>query len=62
MLLLVTDLFVLSRRVKTDLKRRFPDGAATGETKGAVAYGVMRATQLRRLRLPKPKVSPGAKI
>ena len=61
-LLLVTDLFVLSRRIKADLKRRFPDAVAKGETKGAVAYGVMRATQMRRLRLPKPKVPPGAKI
>ena len=61
-LLLLTDLFMLSRRLKADLKQRFPDGVATGETKGAVMYGVMRATQMRRLRLPKPKVSPGAKI
>ena len=61
-LLLLTDLFMLSRRLKADLKRRFPDAVAKGETKGAVAYGVMRATQMRRLRLPKPKVPPGAKI
>ena len=57
-LLLITDLFVLSRRIKGNLRVRFPDQ----DTKGAVMYGVMRATQLRRLRLPKPKVSPGAKI
>jgi hypothetical protein len=57
-LLLVVDLFVLSRRLKADLRGRFP----TPETKGAVAYGVMRATQMRRLRLPKPKVSAGAKV
>ncbi len=61
-LLLVTDLLVLARRLKADLKRRFPEGAARGDTKGAVAYGVMRATQMRRLRLPKPKVAPGAKV
>jgi hypothetical protein len=61
-LLLLIDLFLLSRRLKADLKRRFPDAVAKGDTKGAVMYGVMRATQMRRLRLPKPKVSPGAKV
>ena len=61
-LLLLTDLFVLSRRLKADLNRRFPDGRVTDETKGAVTYGVLRSTQMRRLRLPRPKVSPGAKI
>ena len=37
--------------------RRFPDD----NTKGAVAYGLMRTLQMRRLRLPKPQVGRGTK-
>jgi hypothetical protein len=52
------DLILLGRRLKKELRTRFPDESH----RGAVAYGVMRATQLRRLRLPKPQVKPGQSI
>jgi hypothetical protein len=49
------DLILLGRRLKRQLRERFPDESH----RGAVLYGVMRATQIRRLRLPKPQVAPG---
>jgi len=52
------DLILLGRRLKRELRRRFPDESH----RGAVAYAVMRATQIRRLRLPKPQVKPGQPI
>lgn len=58
MLFVIVDLLVLSRRMRREIRRRFPE--ETG--KGHVFYGVLRATQLRRLRLPKPRVRPGATI
>lgn len=52
------DLFFLARRVKRELRERFP-----GESyKGATGYALMRATQLRKLRLPKPQLKPGDPI
>lgn len=49
------DLIFLGVRLRKELRTRFPDESH----RGSVAYGVMRATQLRRLRLPKPQVKPG---
>jgi hypothetical protein len=49
------DLILLGRRLKRQLRERFPDESH----KGAMAYGLMRSTQIRRLRLPKPQVKPG---
>lgn len=51
------DLVFMGFRLRKELRTRFPDEPL----RGAVAYGVMRATQLRRLRLPKPQVKPGGK-
>jgi hypothetical protein len=45
----------LSMRLRKDLAQRFPDK----NTKGAVAYALMRTLQMRRLRLPKPQVKRG---
>ena len=51
-LLVSLDTVLLVFRLKRELKRRFP-----GEpTKGLAFYTVLRAMQLRFLRLPKPKV------
>lgn len=51
----VIDEFILVRGVRKQLKKRFsPD-----ETRGTVAYSVLRSTQLRRFRLPKPQVKRG---
>jgi hypothetical protein len=50
----VVGIFLLRRQ----LSRRFPDT----NTRGAVMYATLRTLQTRRLRLPKPQVSRGAKL
>lgn len=45
-------------RVRRELKRRFPDE----RTRGALPYAVLRSSQLRRFRMPKPQVQRGATI
>lgn len=58
-LLMVTmDTLYLVFALRRELPRRFPDES----TKGAVFYGVLRAMQLRFLRLPKPRVKIGDKL
>ncbi|MCZ0209966.1 DUF3043 domain-containing protein [Streptomyces achromogenes] len=53
--LIVLDAAVSGFRLKKRLAERFP-----GEnTRGAVAYALMRSLQMRRLRLPKPRVKRG---
>lgn len=58
MILLIVDLTMLGVRVKREVRKRFPDDPG----KGHVLYAITRATQLRRLRLPKPQVKPGALV
>ena len=53
--LIVIDSIGLSIRLRKQLKERFPDTPK----RGAVAYGLMRTLQMRRLRLPKPQVKRG---
>ncbi|MEV5280226.1 MULTISPECIES: DUF3043 domain-containing protein [unclassified Streptomyces] len=53
--LIVVDSIGLAFRLKRALAARFPDEPK----KGAVAYGLMRTLQMRRLRLPKPQVKRG---
>ncbi|MEU0053988.1 DUF3043 domain-containing protein [Streptomyces sp. NPDC006184] len=53
--LIVLDATVSGFRLKKRLKERFPDG----NTRGAVAYALMRSLQIRRLRMPKPQVKRG---
>lgn len=53
---LVVDSVVLRLRLKKLLTAKFP----SGQTKGALAYGLLRALQFRKLRLPKPMVKRGA--
>nr|WP_199292811.1 DUF3043 domain-containing protein [Streptomyces sp. SID8381] len=52
---IVLDSVVSGFRLRKRLAERFPDQ----NTKGAVAYGLMRSLQMRRLRLPKPQVKRG---
>ncbi|MEV1046659.1 DUF3043 domain-containing protein [Streptomyces sp. NPDC049916] len=54
-ILIVVDSVGLALRLKKQLRERFPDTAK----RGAVAYGLMRTLQMRRLRLPKPQVKRG---
>ncbi|MES4889873.1 DUF3043 domain-containing protein [Streptomyces sp. NPDC096012] len=53
--LIVLDSAVSGFRLRKRLKERFPDQ----NTRGAVAYALMRSLQMRRLRLPKPQVKRG---
>ncbi|MEV6761170.1 DUF3043 domain-containing protein [Streptomyces sp. NPDC051105] len=53
--LIVLDAAVSGLRLRKRLGERFPDQ----NKKGAVAYGLMRSLQMRRLRLPKPQVKRG---
>lgn len=54
MFLIIFDLVMLRFRLKRELSRRFPD-----DEKRHTLYAFSRATQLRRLRIPKPTVKPG---
>ncbi|MCW2747934.1 MAG: hypothetical protein JWP10_1076 [Nocardioidaceae bacterium] len=44
--------------LRRQLKARFPNVS----TKGAIRYAVLRSTQLRRFRLPKPQIKRGGKL
>jgi hypothetical protein len=52
---LIIDAVLLQRRIKRKVSERFGQQAATG-TGG---YGVMRALQLRRSRMPRPQIARG---
>ncbi|GAA4845797.1 hypothetical protein GCM10023235_22950 [Kitasatospora terrestris] len=51
----VLDFVRLGLTLRKSLAERFPNE----NTRGAVAYGLMRTLQMRRLRLPKPQVKRG---
>ena len=51
----VVDGIFLSRKIKREVRTRFPDTA----TKGLGIYAWLRSTQMRRLRAPLPQVKPG---
>ncbi|WP_329216506.1 DUF3043 domain-containing protein [Streptomyces sp. NBC_01485] len=55
--LIVLDSFVTGFRLRKQLAERFPDQ----NRRGAVAYALMRSLQMRRLRLPKPRLKRGAR-
>lgn len=57
-LLTIVDEFLLVRRLKKQLKKRFPEQS----TKGTTLYVLLRSTQLRRWRLPKPQIARGAPL
>lgn len=50
----IVDSVFLRRKLKRETESRFGDKAA-----GAGGYGMMRALQMRRLRMPRPQVSRG---
>jgi len=52
------DTLFLTWLIKRELRKRFPDD----DTKGAVLYGILRSSQLRRLRLPKPQLARNAPL
>ncbi len=51
----VIDGIFLSRKIKREVRKRFPDTS----TKGLGLYGWLRSTQMRRLRTPHPQVKSG---
>lgn len=53
--LIIVDSIGMFIRLRKALNERFPDEPK----RGAVAYGLMRTLQMRRLRLPKPQVKRG---
>ncbi len=55
--LIVINSVITAVTLKRALKQRFPDE----NVRGAVPYALMRTLQMRRLRLPKPKVKRGEK-
>lgn len=57
-LLVTLDTMMLYIRIKRDLRTRFPDESH----KGAVFYAILRAMQLRFLRLPKSTVKLGQRL
>lgn len=57
-LLVTVDTLMLVFRLKRDLKQRFPEESH----KGAVFYAILRAMQVRFLRMPKPNVKLGQKL
>ncbi len=58
MIMLIIDLTILAVRVKREIRSRFPDDPG----KGNALYAITRATQIRKLRLPKPTVKPGTLV
>jgi Protein of unknown function (DUF3043) len=58
LLLIVVEGWFVGRRVKRLAAERFPDHT----TRGVLMYTVMRGISMRRMRVPKPRVSPGDKI
>ena len=58
LLVSIFDGFFLSRKIKAEVAKRFPDKS----TKGLGVYGWLRSTQMRRMRAPKPQVKAGDKL
>jgi len=57
-LAIAVDSFLLHRRLKRLVEAKFGSKSAPG-TSGAAGYGIMRALQMRRLRVPKVQVNRG---
>ena len=59
-ILMIVDQFVIGLMVSKAVRKEFGPRGTDG-TKGAVLYAIMRSTQMRRLRVPLPKVRIGGK-
>jgi hypothetical protein len=57
---MVAEGIVLGRIVSRRIRERFPEAPVSGF--GLGLYALTRATQLRRLRVPKPRIGPGDPI
>ncbi len=58
-LIMIVDSVLLTRKVRRTVAERFPDEA---KQRGLAFYAISRSTVIRRLRMPKPQVRPGAKV
>jgi hypothetical protein len=58
LLLVIIDTTIVGFLLSRSLKKLFP---AKSERRGAVSYGVLRALQLRKFRIPPPRLAPGGK-
>ena len=58
LLLIVVDLLRMRGRLRRELAKRFPDEPLKGKT----YYAVMRALQMKFMRLPKPQVRIGQRL
>ena len=56
--IIVIDASLIRRSLNKLMAERLPNES----TKGLTAYSVMRALQIRRFRVPTPRVTPGDKI
>nr|WP_234783585.1 DUF3043 domain-containing protein [Mycolicibacterium celeriflavum] len=59
-LIMVIDGFILGRRVNRRVDAKFPDNTESGWKLGF--YAASRASQLRRMRAPRPQVNRGDKV
>ena len=60
MVIMAVDGFLLARKVNRAVDAKFPDNSETHFKLGTYAVG--RATQIRRMRTPRPQVSLGDKV
>jgi hypothetical protein len=60
MVVMTADALLISRRVNRAVEAKFPDNTESRFKLGLYAAG--RASQIRRMRIPRPQVSPGAKV
>jgi Protein of unknown function (DUF3043) len=55
---IIVDSILITRRLKREIRVRFPNE----DSKGVVPYTLLRSMQFRGLRMPKPRVRPGAPV
>jgi hypothetical protein len=60
MVFMLLDAIILTRKVRKRVKQKFPDGT---ENRWKLSfYAAGRATQLRRMRVPRPQVKRGSRV
>ena len=61
-LVLIVVIVIDASLIRRSLRRLMAERLPNESTRGLTAYAVMRALQIRRFRVPKPRVGPGDKI
>ncbi|SFB36283.1 Protein of unknown function [Amycolatopsis marina] len=57
---MIVEGFLTGRRIAAQVREKFPNEVVKGRSIGWYAF--IRASQLRKLRMPKPRVKPGASV